>query len=103
MACPRPAVLLCFVRQCYPQFKYFPKEEDYMQYDLIIRHARLHRHDGFVDIAVKDGRYAKIAGELSSRSAQREIDAAGRLVVPPFIDAHRSEERRVGKECRSRW
>src|ERR1700730_7808471 len=59
-----------------------------MQYDLIIRHARLHRHDGFVDIAVKDGRFAKIAGELASHSAQREIDAAGRLVVPPFIDAH---------------
>src|SRR2546429_2943862 len=59
-----------------------------MQYDLIIRHARLHRHDGFVDIAVKDGRFAKIAGELSSHSAQREIDVAGRLVVPPFIDAH---------------
>ncbi|TMB85917.1 MAG: cytosine deaminase, partial [Chloroflexi bacterium] len=59
-----------------------------MQYDLIIRHARLHRHDGFVDIAVKDGRYAKIAGELSSHRAQKEIDAAGRLVVPPFIDAH---------------
>src|SRR5207248_9740352 len=59
-----------------------------MQYDLIIRHARLHRHDGFVDIAVKDGRFAKIGGELSSHSAQREIDAAGQLVVSPFIDAH---------------
>ena len=59
-----------------------------MQYDLVIRHARLHRHDGFVDIAVQDGRFAKIAGELSSHSAQREIDVAGRLVVPPFIDAH---------------
>src|SRR5947209_10080192 len=59
-----------------------------MQYDLIIRHARLHRRDGFVDIAVKDGRFAKIAGELSSHSAQREIDVAGRLVVLPFIDSH---------------
>src|ERR1700730_8578374 len=59
-----------------------------MQYDLIIRHAPLHRHDGFVDIAVKDGRFAKIAGELASHSAQREIDAGGRLIVPPFIDAH---------------
>jgi cytosine/creatinine deaminase len=59
-----------------------------MHYDLIIRHARLHRRQELVDIAVKDGRFAKIANELSSESATREIDAAGRLVSPPFIDAH---------------
>ena len=60
-----------------------------MQYDLIIRHAQLHRHDGLVDIAMKDGHFASIVGELpSDSSAPREIDAAGRLVVPPFIDAH---------------
>ncbi|MDQ6643466.1 MAG: cytosine deaminase [Chloroflexota bacterium] len=60
-----------------------------MQYDLIIRHAQLHRREGLVDIATKDGRFARIASELpSSSSAIREIDAAGRLVVPPFIDAH---------------
>ena len=60
-----------------------------MQYDLIIRHAQLHRHDGLVDIATKDGHFASIVGELpSDSSAPREIDAAGRLVVPPFIDAH---------------
>lgn len=60
-----------------------------MQYDLIIRHAQLHRRDGLVDIATKDGRFARIASELpSTSSAIREIDAAGRLVVPPFIDAH---------------
>src|SRR5712692_9612942 len=59
-----------------------------MQYDLIIRHAHLHRRDGLVDIAVKDGRFARIADELSSESATREIDAAGRLVSPPLIDAH---------------
>ena len=60
-----------------------------MQYDLIVRHAQLHRHDGLVDIATKDGHFASIVGELpSDSSAPREIDAAGRLVVPPFIDAH---------------
>ena len=59
-----------------------------MHYDLIIRHARLHRFDGFVDIAVKDGRFVKVASELSSDTAQREIAAAGNLVLPPFIDAH---------------
>ena len=59
-----------------------------MQFDLIIRHARLHRRDGLVDIAVKGGQFARIANELSSDSAIREIDAAGKLVSPPFIDAH---------------
>ena len=59
-----------------------------MQYDLIIRHARLHRREGLVDVAVKADQFARIANELSSDSATREIDAAGRLVSPPFIDAH---------------
>lgn len=60
-----------------------------MQYDLIVRHAQLYHHDGLVDIATKDGLFASIASELpSDSSAPREIDAAGRLVVPPFIDAH---------------
>lgn len=59
-----------------------------MQYDLVVRHAQLHRRQGLVDIAVKDGQFAKIASDLSSDSAHREIDAAGRLVTPPFIDAH---------------
>src|SRR5258707_3768250 len=59
-----------------------------MQYDLIIRNAQLHRHSRIVDIAVKDGRFVKIAGDLLSDNAHEELDAAGRLVVPPFIDAH---------------
>jgi cytosine deaminase len=59
-----------------------------MHFDLIIRHAQLHRRQGLVDIAVKDGQFARIANELSSDNAAREIDAAGRLVSPPFIDAH---------------
>jgi len=59
-----------------------------MQYDLIIRHAQLHRRQGLVDIAVKDGSFAKIANELSEEGAAREVDVAGRLVSPPFVDAH---------------
>jgi cytosine/creatinine deaminase len=59
-----------------------------MQYDLIIRHARLHRRQSLVDIAVQDGQFARIEDELSSETAHREIDANGRLVVPPFIDSH---------------
>jgi len=59
-----------------------------MHYDLIIRHAHLHRLQSLVDIAIKDGHFDKIANDLSSESGTREIDAAGRLVSPPFIDAH---------------
>lgn len=59
-----------------------------MLYDLLIRHAHLHRREGVVDIAVKDGVFATVGNDLSQHSATREIDAAGRLVVPPFIDAH---------------
>jgi cytosine deaminase len=60
-----------------------------MQYDLIIHNAQLHRHSGLVDIAVHNGRFASISSELpTGSSATLEIDAGGRLVVPPFIDAH---------------
>lgn len=59
-----------------------------MQYDLLIRHAQLHRFQGLVDIAVQDGRFVRVAPELPTDNAARELDAGGRLVVPPFIDAH---------------
>ncbi|HEY4032984.1 MAG TPA: amidohydrolase family protein, partial [Ktedonobacteraceae bacterium] len=59
-----------------------------MQYDLLIRNARFHRHQGLYDIAVKDNIFVCITEDLSSAHALREIDAAERLVVPPFIDAH---------------
>lgn len=59
-----------------------------MPYDLLIRHAQLPQQEGLVDIALQDGQFARIATDLATASAQREIDAAGRLVVPPFIDAH---------------
>ena len=59
-----------------------------MQFDLILHHAQLHRRQNLVDIAIKDGRFARIANDLSSESAAHELDVAGHLVVPPFIDAH---------------
>jgi cytosine deaminase len=59
-----------------------------MHYDLIIRRARLHRATETVDIAVKDGLFARIAPALLGARTVREIDVQGRLVIPPFIDAH---------------
>lgn len=59
-----------------------------MHYDLLIRHARLHRREGLYDLAILDGHFARIAPDLGAASATRELDAAGNLVTPPLIDAH---------------
>jgi cytosine deaminase len=59
-----------------------------MPYDLIVRHARLHRREELVDLAIAEGQFARIAPDLSRLSASREIDAQGRLLSPPFIDSH---------------
>jgi len=59
-----------------------------MHYDLIIRHARLHRRDELVDIAITNGQFARISPSLTEENATREIDANGRLLSPPFIDSH---------------
>ena len=59
-------------------------------YDLIIRGGTV--HDGLggaprvADVAVKDGLIAAI-GEIAGTAAQ-EIDAAGLLVTPGFVDVH---------------
>ena len=55
--------------------------------DLIIRNANL--PDGRVgfDIGIKDGKIAALEVALTAK-AQKEIDASGYLVSPPFVDAH---------------
>ena len=55
--------------------------------DLILRHVNLPDGRRDIDIAIDDGRLAAIAPGLAATAAQ-EIDARGRLVTPPFVDAH---------------
>ncbi|MEA2780536.1 MAG: cytosine/creatinine deaminase [Rhodospirillaceae bacterium] len=55
--------------------------------DLLVRGANLPDGRIGVDIAVKDGRIAEIRPSIEAQAA-REIDARGRLVTPPFVDAH---------------
>jgi cytosine/creatinine deaminase len=55
--------------------------------DLLIRGANLPDGREGIDIAVKDGRIAELGPALKAEAA-REIDATGRLVTPPFVDAH---------------
>lgn len=55
--------------------------------DLVIRNATLPDGRQDIDIGIADGRIAVLAPRLAARGA-REIDAAGDLVSPPFVDAH---------------
>lgn len=55
--------------------------------DLILRRGTLPTGGEPVDIAVEDGCIAEIRPQLDA-TARLEIDAAGRLVTPPFVDAH---------------
>jgi cytosine deaminase len=55
--------------------------------DLVIRNATLPDGRQGVDLAIENGRIAAVAPALQAKGA-REIDAAGKLVSPPFVDAH---------------
>ncbi|MCK5623521.1 MAG: amidohydrolase family protein, partial [Alphaproteobacteria bacterium] len=55
--------------------------------DLLVRNANLPDGRKGLDIAVRDGRIAEVAPAIKAGAA-REIDAAGRLVTPPFVDSH---------------
>ncbi|MDX2273635.1 MAG: amidohydrolase family protein [Cyanobacteriota bacterium] len=55
--------------------------------DLIIRGAHLPDGRPPIDIGIQAGRIVAIAPQLAA-TAPQEIDATGRLVSPPFVDAH---------------
>jgi cytosine deaminase len=55
--------------------------------DLIIRGANLPDGRQGIDIGVQGGKIASVEPALKA-SAGEEIDAKGRLVTPPFVDAH---------------
>ncbi|MBY0503282.1 MAG: D-aminoacylase [Bryobacteraceae bacterium] len=60
-------------------------------YDLLIRDARVVDGTGNpwyrADVGIKDGKIAAI-GSLTSKSATRTFDAAGKILAPGFIDSH---------------
>ena len=55
--------------------------------DLVIRNATLPDGRQGMDLAIEYGRIAAVAPALQAKGG-REIDAAGKLVSPPFVDAH---------------
>jgi cytosine/creatinine deaminase len=55
--------------------------------DLIIRGANLPDGRQGIDIGIQGGKIARVEPALKATAGQ-EIDAKGRLVTPPFVDAH---------------
>lgn len=66
-----------------------------MLYDMIIRDALVidgSDSPGYrADVAIGDGRIQRI-GDLSDASASEEINAAGRVLAPGFIDVHTHDD-----------
>src|ERR1700742_4487715 len=60
----------------------------------LIRNGRVYRHDGdvhqpaFADILIRGERIEKIGPELPLQAGAEVIDAAGKLVIPGFVNAH---------------
>ncbi len=44
--------------------------------------------DGFADIAIREGKIAKVEASLANETALNRIDAGGLLVIPGMIDTH---------------
>jgi cytosine deaminase len=55
--------------------------------DLVIRNANLPDGRRGYDIAIQDGRVKELSPAIDA-APRREIDAAGCLVTPPFVDSH---------------
>jgi len=67
-------------------------------FDVLIRNARVVDGSGNpwykADVGIRAGRIAKI-GAMPSATADRTIDAAGRVLAPGFIDVHTHIERAI--------
>ncbi|MDX6750424.1 amidohydrolase family protein [Geminicoccaceae bacterium 1502E] len=58
-----------------------------MQPDLIVRNANLPDGREGVDLVVADGLIQAVGPQIEA-SGRQELDAAGQLVTPPFVDCH---------------
>ena len=55
---------------------------------LVVRRARLEGREGLHDLAMVGGEITEVARELEGREADLELDAAGRLLAPAFVEPH---------------
>jgi dihydroorotase len=62
------------------------------QYDIVLKGGRVvdaaNQVDAVRDVAVRDGRIARVAADIPASEARKAIDVAGRIVAPGLIDLH---------------
>ncbi len=67
-------------------------ESGAQNFDLLIKNGHVidskNDIDGRMDVAVKEGKIARVARSIPSSSAERVVDASGMYVTPGLIDIH---------------
>lgn len=62
------------------------------QYDLLLKGGHVidakNEIDSPMDVAIKDGRIARVAGSISEDDSERTVDVSGMYVTPGLIDLH---------------
>ena len=62
------------------------------QYDLLLKGGHVidakNRIDGARDVAIADGRVARVAAQINSAEAKKVIDVSGLYVTPGLVDIH---------------
>jgi dihydroorotase len=62
------------------------------QYDLVLQGGRVldpkNRVDGVMDVAIANGRIARVAANIPANQARRVVDVKGLIVTPGLIDIH---------------
>jgi dihydroorotase len=61
-------------------------------YDLVLRGGRVidpaNNIDALMDVAVAEGKIAKVAAKISAEEARKSVDVTGTIVAPGLIDLH---------------
>ena len=55
---------------------------------MLVKNAKIRGGNGVCDILVKDAKIAEIGTDLKAEEGQTVIDAAGAMVLPPYVDSH---------------
>jgi allantoinase len=67
-------------------------ESQLMSYDLLIKNVRVVRPQGneahACDVAIRNGKFAKISANIPAKEAKSVYDGKGRLAFPGVVDAH---------------